>query len=361
MSLFGKILTVFNVLAALAFLAVGLTLWSTRQRWMDSATLHELVLDGLPFDDREVDANGQNRAEELREKSLQTYFRGTDGGVVKTQRQEVERVRAQLLALADDTNRQGTRSQKLARTLLPLAETYDQRLNYQRLALDAQADKAEELQQEFEKQYNAVLSEAFVKQNWDEQNKQLSQQNVTPRDQQERREAVARLLFAAVGPLSEGEEPRQPYLTDSKAFDRFRLVVGLTQAARAVDDSALQQTAFAKAALQLLDQDRSSFVEEDQRLLGRIQALAAATDRLDFLLKAELAKVSRHQELVNARRAEVAKVEKEYQDAQELTKQKVAKQAELERALFESRQRQRDAYDVNVQLEEKIRRLEQGR
>ena len=53
MSGFGKLLAVLNVLAAIAFVVFAGMDWGQRQRWAYAAYLHDVIVDGLPIDDKE--------------------------------------------------------------------------------------------------------------------------------------------------------------------------------------------------------------------------------------------------------------------------------------------------------------------
>src|SRR5262249_32493682 len=90
MSLFGKILAVFNVLAAVAFFYVASIDWAKHEAWADAALQHDLLIQGLPVDDKEPDAQGNSRVENLRESALRQMLKSTP--VVKTQVAEVNRV-----------------------------------------------------------------------------------------------------------------------------------------------------------------------------------------------------------------------------------------------------------------------------
>src|SRR5262249_6796367 len=63
MSLLGKILAIFNVLAAVAFFYVASIDWAKHEAWADAALQHDLVIQGLPVDDQERDAQGNLRVE----------------------------------------------------------------------------------------------------------------------------------------------------------------------------------------------------------------------------------------------------------------------------------------------------------
>ena len=69
MSLLGKILVAFNLLAVLLFLYLVAVDWGVRQTWAYAANRWDLALDGLPLDSEERGPEGDR----LIERSLRTH------------------------------------------------------------------------------------------------------------------------------------------------------------------------------------------------------------------------------------------------------------------------------------------------
>src|SRR6266704_1250118 len=96
MSIAGKILAVFNVLAALAaFIYFMPTDWGTRQSLAYFYYRHDLILDGLPLDKDDKDTEGFLLVDKMSENTQKQIFQGA-GQPVKTQMEEIEKVRTDL-------------------------------------------------------------------------------------------------------------------------------------------------------------------------------------------------------------------------------------------------------------------------
>ena len=65
MSLFGKLLAIFNVLAAIAFFSVAVLDYSQRQAWSFAVVRADTLILGLPFDENETTVDGDKRTEHL--------------------------------------------------------------------------------------------------------------------------------------------------------------------------------------------------------------------------------------------------------------------------------------------------------
>ena len=65
MSLWGKIFAILNIVAAVGFVVVAGMDWGQRERWAYSVFRHDLLVAGLPFDAKEVDADGAPRVDKL--------------------------------------------------------------------------------------------------------------------------------------------------------------------------------------------------------------------------------------------------------------------------------------------------------
>jgi len=92
MSLFGKLLAIFNVLAAIAFICVGVLDYSQRQAWSFAVLRADWLIQGLPFDETEFTLDGDKRFEQLDTKALGDVFSNAGGNPQPTQLAEVRRV-----------------------------------------------------------------------------------------------------------------------------------------------------------------------------------------------------------------------------------------------------------------------------
>jgi hypothetical protein len=145
MSLFGKILAFLNILGAAGLVVMASMDFAARQVWGYNRFRHELVLNGLPLSDTEQAANEAVVADLFGPDSLSKVFRQpVEGSPVKTQLEEVSRVKADLDAKlqAAAASKRG-QTHLLARILLPLADNHVEREQLLSarywLATDAQA------------------------------------------------------------------------------------------------------------------------------------------------------------------------------------------------------------------------------
>jgi hypothetical protein len=116
MSLLGKILTFVNVLAAIALAAVFMMDFSKRQAWSYANYVHDVAVAGLPLEADDQDSQGNMLFPDMAEETKQQWF-GSTGGVVSTQKEEIERVKKLLDAKINSA--QGDPA-AYARILLPL-------------------------------------------------------------------------------------------------------------------------------------------------------------------------------------------------------------------------------------------------
>ena len=127
MSIAGKILAIFNVLAAIGFVVVAGLDWGQRERWAYAVFRHDLTVDGLPIDAEEKGPNLKPRVDQFNEPWFAAMFQRVGGRPVKTQTEEVDRLQKDVQAQVADQQAPGTTAQKLARVLFPLARTYAER------------------------------------------------------------------------------------------------------------------------------------------------------------------------------------------------------------------------------------------
>jgi chromosome segregation ATPase len=92
MSLFGKLLAIFNVIAAIAFFVVAILDWSQRQAWEHAVFRETLLIDGLPLDENETNADGKQIVKLLDAKILSDVFSTAGANPQSTQVLEVKRV-----------------------------------------------------------------------------------------------------------------------------------------------------------------------------------------------------------------------------------------------------------------------------
>jgi hypothetical protein len=137
MSLTGKILTILNVVGALAFLVAWLLDYGPRKDWPYAAYRADLLMNGLPLDAEQRDAQGlpledKSRdarrgsplAENVGEKTLKDLFPQSP---VRTQQEEVARVQQELKSRVSSAGGVPQQMAEYARILQPLAASNTQR------------------------------------------------------------------------------------------------------------------------------------------------------------------------------------------------------------------------------------------
>jgi hypothetical protein len=367
MSMLGKILAILNVLAAVGFFYLASQVWTQRLIWEDAVLQHDLMITGLPVDEGDKDQEGNPKFKDLRTPLLKKLF---PSDLVKTQKEEIERIHKRLLGRLDDANLPGTKAQKLAGILVALADEGEDRLMlYKRWKDPAMTTpKEEDLQQRFDNVFATATSPAIKVMRADG-----STEEKKPRDWGEQRRSYAILMCRLCEVLREDEIPDaktdaqgnkaalEAPLDQWKCYQRFLTVVGLEAAQKALTDYTVtleRATAGMQAAV---DRDRDQFASAFAQKYAILDDYASRLEAEKIAEKLEKERATKAQEQANKQRVEYQKVEAEMREERDKTRKMLAEQAEMERNLFASRQRMRDAFAENQRLEQKIRELERGR
>jgi hypothetical protein len=377
MSLFGKFLGILNVLAALGFVALAVMDWQARHSWTYAVFLHERVIEGLPFDETELDSSGNKVTDDLTDKGLQAIL--GSGSRVKTQKAEVDSVKNALQGKINDSattvkNIDGidigqaaltAPYQKYAYVLLPLAMTIQEREDLRNaminvdaqgkpLSDDAKAKLTETLQAKFEQAFNQAVQE------------NSSSEGGTPhkRNIEERKEAVARLLFNLRDrfeepPAAQAGQAANPW--EAASFQRVKAVVGLAALIHAIDEQfgVLQKMIADVGTAKQSDLDY--FVKQQRTLIADAKDLADKLRDQKNQLALQEAERDKQQKLVKTRDQERQALEKELGTAREDTGGRLKEQAELEAVMYKALKDLRDLGKTNLQLEKRIRELEDSK
>jgi hypothetical protein len=356
MSLLGKILLFVNVLMAVGFLYVAGLNWGKRQSWANAVLQHQLVIDGVPIDDQDKDKEGGPRSKDLTDQEYQQLFQKAGGDVSKTQVDEVQKVKGKVQQWIDDANVKGTKAQKLAFVLMQLSPSIDDyEILKKRWEDPAANDPAEDVLQ-------ARLDQAFE----DAKSPKMTIKNADGSTQEkdrspaQRRQAICHLLFAMSRVLAQTETPPQP-LTASKAYQRIVSVCGLDTCIGEVNDQADLTQRLTEDVRHGMALDRERFLAADRALLAQVEDLSEKVERQKSFLKVQNDLLDNQKKLVDIRRLEVDRMEKELAAAREKTKEELKVQARMEDQLFKSRRANRDAFEKNLQYEQQLRSLEKGR
>jgi hypothetical protein len=184
------------------------------------------------------------------------------------------------------------------------------------------------------------------------------------RDTEEKRRAIARLLFSAVELSLDGKaEPGQPppTLFNDPAYRRALAVVGVETAQQEMSTQARDLVQIAQSIRGGMARDREQFVHQYAAQLARILDAADELNDLQAELQNEKEKVALQQSVISVRQKDVADVQERLGEKQKQTRKLLDQQKELELELSKALLELRDAASKNLQLEQEVRTLEKGR
>jgi hypothetical protein len=302
MSIAGKVLAVFNVLAALAaFIYFLPTAWGTRQSWAYAYYRHELILDGLPLDKDEKDTEGSALVDKMSDTTKRQLFQSA-GSPVSTQMEEIERVRNEL------------RSAEPARLTEILA-------NMARTGPEREEAKANE------DPLTAIFQEVDK-----------------AKDPAGKRAAIARVLFNVY--------------SDQDKEKRLPVVIGLREFAREVNleaDAVVAMTARVRRGMQ---RDLASFEASYPQLIKDIQVIAEKIEDAKKQLEIQEQLSKSHNSLVMKRTSDVAEIKKYIFDAKLATRKAMDALANEQKLLYQAEAEVGKRAKENEDLEKEIRRKE---
>ena len=334
MSLFGKILAVFNVLAAIAFLVLAGMDYSKRQNWSHSYFRHQVAIHGLPVVDSDDSWRlpGLSIADNLGRKSVDELFQSVGGNGVKTQLQAIEQIKQQVEGEVNGAGDDGARRAVITRYLVPLARTGEEREKYQQLLRDP-GQSTDTLRDQLLGLIGLATSEADM--------------TGARRDLESRRRAIADVLYN-ISP-------------DAGWHARVQTVVGLQHYTGAADRQAanLQQMT-ARLGTAIRD-EQATFVRDYQSVIPQLQLLQEQVKDIDAQLKEQQDLLQKHTVLKNARQTEVAEYQRKIEDARAKAAAEMATLQGLQRQLFAMQQEIAVAQAKNQELERALRTSETGR
>ncbi len=339
MSVYGKLLAVLNVVAAIGFFVIAGMDWGQRERWTYAVYRHDLFLDGLPIDAKEKDVDGKPRVEKFNADWFNQMFAKAGGRPVKTQMEEVDALQKQVQGKIDAEGG-GTKTQKLAHYLQALATTYPERTEYAVLAADSKADKAADLQKLFDQQFDGVKEVgADGKKN----------------SEGARKANAARLLFILGDAIT--EDPNADYM-GSQGLARLVVVCGLPAAAHAIDDQALVLQSMTDEAVRRHRAELNQFVTDHGQIIYDDQNISDAVERLERFLQAKQAEVEKEKQVVSQRKVEIDKLNADLAALRQDTAKNMEAQAQQEQEVMRRLTEMRDTAKKNQGLEQQIRKLE---
>lgn len=334
MSLLGKILAVFNVLAAIAFFTIGAMDYTHRSQWSYSHFRHQLALHGMPVDKND-DAwrlSGRTIKNDLTENSLKDIFQPVGGDPSITQVEELAKLQA---AIQNEINQAPDIDAKravLARYLIPIQKTGEDR---EKIRADLAAAKTTA---EIEALWNTLAA------TFDDAKKENGN---TKRDLLTRRQIIADLLYNI-----------RP---DNQWHARVQTVVGLDQYSQAADRQADRLSKMSQRMRDAIADERTQFVNSYLVLIPELENLSKELKRYDERLAEQKSLLNRYTAMKNARSAEVAELNQKIQDATRIVAAETAALHSLEARLFAVQKQIATAQAENQKLERDIRANEAGK
>jgi hypothetical protein len=418
MSLTGKLLAVLNVLAALGAVALLAMAYGKQRSWQYAVFAQDVLIDGLPLDDKQTDDQGNILADDARELP-KTFF---PAGNPVTQEAEVRRVQGDLQGKLNAAGDKKKQIYLYAKVLTPLAQTASQRdrlMAYQIYLHDdqslarlkqlfEQADRdarkpADKEKKERVKQYDEAfrdalearntdppgpLADAFLEvkkananmpvdqaleQSFDSQLSPLQQEfnqafaaalNSQGQSVGQRKRTIAHLLLNMVDALPAdtpaGGQARGD-VTDSTDYQRFLTVVGLREAVAAVDDEAQNLNELAAQVEVDRRRQRSRFAVEHQKVVDAIKEKAAEAEVHAALLARKEKQLAVHAAELKKRQQDVQYYTEQLEAARKDTADRLKELRGMSDALYKERLELRGMNEGNQKLEKEIRSLEAGR
>jgi hypothetical protein len=319
MSIAGKVLAVFNVLAALAaFIYFLPTAWGTRQSWAYAYYRHELVLDGLPLDKEEKDTEGRALVDKMSDTTRRQLFQ-TAGTPVDTQTAEIDRIRGTM---------EEAKALEVLKNMARTGAERDEVFAFEQ-GEKSNLDKAERdrLQEKF-RDPKALVFEEVDK----------------AKDPSSKRAAIARVLFNAY--------------TDEEKEKRLPVVIGLREFAREVNLEADAVVAMTARVRRGMARDLTSFEASYPQLIKDIQVIAEKIEDAKKQLEVQEGLSKSHNTLVMKRTSDVAEIKKSIYEAKQATQRAMTALANEQKLLFQAEAEVGKRAKENEDMEKEIRRKE---
>lgn len=337
MSLFGKILAVLNVLAAIGFLALATMDYNRRSAWSQGHFHRELQLHGLPVDkdDPAFRIPGEAIVVDMSTGSMKAVF--GDPNFPKTQSEAVQAALADLKTKYDAAANPAEKAKIVQMYLVPLQSRVDAREAVRQRTLTAKdAAAVDALFADLEGEFQRAFS--------------VQRPDGGKRDYIERRRSIADLLVN----IDRGAQWR----------DYVQKVVGIEEYTQAVARQARHLDDMSARYEAMIADDREHFVRRYQAEMPELIALNAKLAEYQVKVDAQRKLLADHQTQRNARRDD-ANGSKDYEkriEAQtKLAAEELAKLIDLQNRLFALQQEFALTMAANAKLEQEIRAKDQGR
>ncbi len=339
MSTLGKVLAVFNVLAAIAFLALAAMDYSKRQNWAYAHYKAEVLIHGLPvdFNDTSWRTPGRTYPDSLTQGVLKDLFGGSP---VRTQKEEVENQKNVVLGEVDQADTIPAKRTVFNRYLLPLATDFPERQDLLRSINGLRAGDqkgVDDLRARLEGYFDRAASEVTPESEGSPSVK---------RSVEERRQSIASLLYTIASP--EGRT-------------RVQSVVGLSHYVTAADRHYTQLVEIRHRLQSVMAEEQAAFLRAYEGIRPELQRLADDLQGYQAKLDEQRKLVQQNDVLYKARQAEVKQLQDEIAQAQQKVGAETATLDQLQQRLFALEQQFAQAQAANQRLEQEIRSKESGR
>jgi len=352
MSLFGKILLVFNLLAAGGFVYLATKDWKGRQTITAAGLRHQLLVVGIPLDDPAdpakkssdpdvipfaVEGPGGVPTETISKKLLDVYFQAAPGGdalggpAVPNQIAEVRRVKAKIEGLLKEAP---DRTALLSGWLLLQAESFDERAEIQGLAAK---NNAEELEKRLLAKFDAVI-------NAPKASDPAATARLTEDDKEDAekvKDKLARVAEARSAPLDEGERRTRlahllVHLSPDPAWQkRVMVVVGLRKYVGVIGAQAKRFQDMSQRITELILADQKAYFGQEAVDLALSQQRTDLANRQAEIRKKWTDQATQAADFVGQRKTQLGEIEKQLKKIKSEVDEMLVKQSNIETGLFE--------------------------
>jgi hypothetical protein len=375
MTLLGKLLILFNLLAAGGFVYLATQDWKGRQTINAAAVRHKLLLVGLPFEGPDtfdpedetpfrIEMAGSAYTETISKKILELYFQAAPGGDAATslgdkapvpcQVAEIKRVKAKIGSFLKDRT-DAEKVPLLKDWLIDQSENYDQRLVVQSLVA---AGNAVELEKRLMALFEAVLNpttppEAIAK-------------IEEGADDEKVWEKIAKVAESRSKPLDAGERQIRAalllvHLSQDAAWQkRVMMVVGLRRYVGAITTQTIRFRDMSARLEALIVTDQTGF-------LGRVanfnQMARDNTNLANSQSKLKVEKVEqlrKEDDFIGQRQTQLKTIQTQLLKIKAEVDEALVKQAQMEAGLFEVQREVAITLDEVYQLEAMLAAREQA-
>jgi hypothetical protein len=323
MATLGKVLAVFNVLAAIGFLVVAGMDYNKRQSWAYSHFLHQLAVSGLPLDKDDDTGRlpGRTISDQFGKDATKALFGTAEGP--KTQGEEVGATIAKFKEVVNAAADLNAKRDAVAVHLLPELGRAEER-----------DDVIRELQTVKDQAGIDTLVARF----------EAIGNRVTNGDRETRRRAIADFLYN--------------FQYDDSWHKRAEAVIGLEQYVAAAERQTVRLVDMIARDRRVIAEEQAAFVAQYQAALPELTVLAAKLQALDAKLTEQKDLVQKHTALRNARKTEVMTLSNQLAAEKQVEAKERAALTAVQQELFAVQQDVAKAQERNQQLERDLRQKE---